>query len=134
MTDPKALITAAYAAFNKRDIDAALALMTDTISWPKASEGGRVTGKDEIRAYWTRQWQEFDPTVQAIETTETQAGKTYEVSVHQIVKDLAGTVLFDGQVQHEYTIAYDLIQRMDLGGAQNLDTEGQAPSVAFKKG
>ena len=37
--------------------------MTQDASWPKASEGGRVVGKEEIRAYWTRQCGEFDPHV-----------------------------------------------------------------------
>ena len=50
MTHTKALIEQAYPAFNKRDIDGALALMTEDVSWPKASEGGRVVGKEEIRA------------------------------------------------------------------------------------
>jgi hypothetical protein len=36
-------IQQAYSAFNKRDIDGALALMTQDVSWPKASEGGKVT-------------------------------------------------------------------------------------------
>jgi ketosteroid isomerase-like protein len=46
------LITEVYAAFNRRDIDGALALMSEQVDWPKASEGGRIIGKDEIRAYW----------------------------------------------------------------------------------
>ncbi len=40
MEDTKTLIEQAYSAFNKRDIDGALALMTEDVSWPKASEGG----------------------------------------------------------------------------------------------
>jgi len=42
MADTKTLIEQAYSAFNKRDIDGAIALMTEDVSWPKASEGGRV--------------------------------------------------------------------------------------------
>ena len=49
MTNTKPLIEQAYSAFNKRDIDGALALMTEDVSWPKASEGGKVVGKKEIR-------------------------------------------------------------------------------------
>ena len=48
MEGTKALIEQAYSAFNKRDIDGALALMTQDVSWPKASEGGKVLGKEEI--------------------------------------------------------------------------------------
>jgi hypothetical protein len=34
-----------YSAFNQRNIDDALAFMSESVSWPKASEGGRVVGK-----------------------------------------------------------------------------------------
>ncbi|MGC2509028.1 MAG: nuclear transport factor 2 family protein, partial [Acidobacteriaceae bacterium] len=75
MTNTKAVIRQAYSAFNKRDIDGALALMTEDVSWPKASEGGRVQGKEEIRAYWTRQWGEFDGHVDPLEITEEDGGR-----------------------------------------------------------
>jgi len=45
MADTHTLITKAYAAFNKRDIDAALALMSEHVSWPKASEGGQWSAR-----------------------------------------------------------------------------------------
>ena len=70
MADTKTIIEQAYTAFNRRDIDAAMALMTQEVSWPKASEGGRAVGKQEIRAYWPRQWREFDPHVEPVEITE----------------------------------------------------------------
>ncbi len=57
------LISQAYSAFNQRDLDATLVLMGENARWPKASEGGRVVGKQEIREYWTRQLAEFDPHV-----------------------------------------------------------------------
>jgi ketosteroid isomerase-like protein len=59
LANTQMLIAEAYAAFNGRDIDGALSLMSENVSWPKASEGGRVVGKEEIRAYWTRQWKEL---------------------------------------------------------------------------
>lgn len=61
MANTNALIAQVYSAFNRRNIDEALSLMSENVDWPKASEGGRVIGKEEIRAYWTRQWAEFDP-------------------------------------------------------------------------
>jgi hypothetical protein len=128
--NPHTLITQAYSAFNHRDIDTALALMTETVSWPKASEGGRVVGKEEIRAYWTRQWQEFDPHVEPVELIDHDGGIT-EVKVHQLVKSLAGDVLFDGEVVHVYTVASGLIERMDL---KDTETSPDAtPSAAFAK-
>ncbi len=113
MTDTETLIVQAYAAFNRRQIDEALALMSEIVSWPKASEGGRVVGKEEIRAYWTRQWKEFDPHVEPLEIIE-QEGGTVEVRVHQLVKSLGGEVLFDGEVWHIYAIVNGLIEGMSL--------------------
>ena len=75
MANAQTLIAQAYAAFNHRDIDSALALMSESVSWSKASEGGRVVGKEEIRAYWRRQWKEFDPRVEPIEVIDRGAGK-----------------------------------------------------------
>jgi hypothetical protein len=127
MADTKTLIEQAYAAFNKRDIDGALALMTQDVSWPKASEGGRVIGKEEIRAYWTRQWGEFDPRVEPLAMTEEDGGKT-RVRVHQLVKSLQGAVLSDTEVLHVFTVNSGLIAAMDLGDEANT-TAG--PSGAF---
>jgi hypothetical protein len=113
MTNTETLITKAYSAFNRRDIDAVLTLMSDNVNWPKASEGGRAVGKEEIRAYWTRQWKEFDPHVEPTEMIDREEGRT-EVRVHQLVKSLTGDVLFDREVRHVYTIANSLIERMDI--------------------
>ena len=127
MTDTKQLIDHVYAAFNERNPDAVFAHMTDTVSWPKASEGGRVTGKEEIRAYWTRQWQEFDPKVEPLEVTDRE-GKT-EVKVHQVVKTLTGELLADGELTHLYTITNGLIERMDIKADE--ENAAQSPSLAF---
>jgi len=128
MVNTQTLIAMAYAAFNQRDIDGALALMSKNVSWPKASEGGRVVGREEIRAYWTRQWDEFDPHVEPIEVIDNVQGKT-EVKVHQLVKNLDGDVLSDSEVWHVYTISNGLIERMDL---KESDASADAtPSAAF---
>ena len=130
MLNIQTLLTQAYSAFNHRDIDSALALMSENVSWPKASEGGRVVGKEEIRAYWTRQWKEFDPHVEPLEVIDQEGGIT-EVRVHQLVKSLAGDVLFDGEVWHVYTIANGLIERMDL--KESDASSDPAPSTAFSR-
>ncbi len=58
------LLRAAYAAFNARDIDAALATMAPDVAWPKAFKGGFARGHQEVRAYWTEQWSEINPRVE----------------------------------------------------------------------
>jgi hypothetical protein len=127
MTDTKNVIVQAYSAFNRRDIDGALALMTEDVSWPKASEGGKVVGKEEIRAYWTRQWGEFDGHVEPLEITDEDGGKI-RVKVHQLVKNLQGDVLWDGEVLHVFTVHSGRIAAMDLGDQDNA-TAG--PTAAF---
>ena len=127
MANLKTIIERAYIAFNHRDIDAALALMTEDVTWPKASEGGKVVGKEEIRAYWTRQWSEFDPHVEPLAITAEEADKI-RVNVHQVVKNLQGDILADSEVLHVFTTRNGLIASMDLG-----DEAGQnaSPSAAF---
>lgn len=126
MTNTKAVIRQAYSAFNKRDIDGALALMTEDVSWPKASEGGSVQGKEEIRAYWTRQWGEFDGHVDPLEITEEDGGRI-RVRVHQIVRDLEGNVLSDSEVLHVFTMKNGLIAAMNLGD----EADTTEPTAAF---
>jgi len=123
-------IRKAYSAFNERNIEAALALMTEDVRWPKASEGGHVVGKAEIRAYWTRQWQAFDPTVEPVELTLRADGKV-EVRVHQVVRSLSGDMLSDSEVFHLYAISNGLIEGMDL--KEDAGSTGQGPSNAFAK-
>lgn len=127
MADTKTILEQAYSAFNKRDIDGALALMTQDVSWPKASEGGKVVGKEEVRAYWTRQWNAFDPHVEPLAMTEENGGKTC-VRVRQLVKSLQGDVLSDSEVLHVFTVKSGLIAAMDLGDEAD-PTAG--PSAAF---
>ena len=107
------LFKKAYTAFNARDIDAALTTMHSDVEWPKAFEGGYVTGPDEIRKYWTRQWTEINPIVEAVAFHERENGR-FEITVHQIVKDLQDKVMFDGIVKHIYTLQDGLLRRMEI--------------------
>jgi hypothetical protein len=107
------LIKKAYAAFNTRDIDTTLSTMHPDVQWPKAFEGGYVSGHHEIREYWTRQWTEINPTVEPAGINERENG-TLEITVHQKVKDLQGNTIFDGMVKHIYTLQDGLLRRMDI--------------------
>ena len=107
------LIKKAYPAFNSRDIDTALSTFHTEVQWPKAFEGGYVRGHEEIRTYWIRQWSEINPTVEPIRFNERPDG-TFEVTVHQVVKDLQGNIMFNGEVKHVYTLEDNLLRRMDI--------------------
>ena len=103
--------------------------MTQDVSWPKASEGGKVFGMEKVRAYWTRQWGEFDPHVEPLAITEGDGGKI-RVRVHQLVKSLQGDVLSDSEVLHVFTVNTGLIAAMDLGDEAD-PTVG--PSATFAR-
>src|SRR5580765_8342660 len=92
-----------YAAFNARDIDTVLVVMHPDVIWPNGMEGGTVVGHAAVRAYWTRQWAVIDPRVEPRGFT-TEADGRVAVAVHQVVRDLAGTVLKEAAVQHVYTL------------------------------
>lgn len=112
-TQLEGLIKKAYAAFNERDIDKALSTMQPNVQWSKAWEGGYISGHNEIKAYWTRQWHEINPNVEPVGFTERPNG-SLEVMVHQKVKDLAGNLMFDGTVKHIYTFEAGFIKTMDI--------------------
>ena len=107
------VITKAYSAFNARDIDKALSVMHPEVQWSKAWEGGYISGHDEIRKYWTRQWKELNPNVEPVGFYERQDG-SLEVTVHQKVWDLEDKLVFDGTVKHVYTFDDGLIKTMDI--------------------
>jgi len=113
MLNNQELINKAYKGFNNREIDAVLSIMHPDIHWPKAFEGGYVIGHEAVRGYWTRQWSEINPIVEPVSITERPDGKV-EVEVYQLVKDLAGNILFDGKVKHVYVITDGLLQQMDI--------------------
>lgn len=106
-------LRAAYAAFNSRNIDAALATMTADVTWPKAFKGGFVQGPEAIRAYWTEQWSEINPHVEPVAFYPESNGRIL-VDVHQLVRDLSGTILADEHTAHRFTFAHGLIQGMEI--------------------
>lgn len=110
------VLRAAYAAFNARDIDAALALMAPDVAWPKAFKGGVARGPEEVRAYWTEQWQEIDPRVEPTAFHPEGDGRIL-VDVHQVVRDKSGAVLADMHVGHRFLLRQGLIQAMEVAPA-----------------
>lgn len=107
------LLKRAYAAFNARDIDGALATMKPDVIWPNGMEGGVVHGHEGVRAYWTRQWGILNPRVDPAGFEEDDSGRIV-VHVHQVVRDTSGKLLLDRMVEHVYTLEDGLIRSMDI--------------------
>jgi hypothetical protein len=113
MNTEEMLITEAYQAFNARDIEAVLSVLSPEVVWANGMEGGYVYGHAALRDYWTRQWQVIDPHVEPLSITRQADGKIH-VTVHQIIRDKAGALLADQTVAHLYVIETGLVQRMDI--------------------
>ena len=92
-----------YEAFNRRDIDAVVATMSDEVDWPNAWKGGRLVGREAVRDYWTAQWAEIDPHVEPLEITNRRDG-SLAVTVRQVVRSVDGQLLGDGEVVHVYRL------------------------------
>ncbi len=114
MSDPQEqLLRGAYEAFNARDIDGALARMHANVDWPNGMEGGRLHGHQEVRDYWRRQFDLIDSLVEPRQIERRPDGQVI-VTVRQVVRDGAGSVMSENTVEHWYVISEGLIERMDV--------------------
>jgi hypothetical protein len=111
--EAKARLRAVYDAFNRRDVDTVLAAMTEDVDWPNAWEGGRMRGRDAVRAYWTRQWASIDGSVEPVGFDVRPDGRV-AVDVDQVVRDLDGAVISESRVVHVYALRDGLVARMDV--------------------
>lgn len=68
-------IEALYGAFNHRDSDRVLAMMSDDVDWLNAWKGGRLPGREAVRDHWTAQWSEIDPHVEPLSVTGRADGR-----------------------------------------------------------
>ena len=113
MTDERDILQKAYRDFNARNIDAVISRMHPNVKWANGMEGGHVHGKDEVRAYWTRQFTTLNPHVEPVSIEPGKDG-SWVVQVHQVVHDQNGNLLLDTTVYHTYQFREGLIARMDI--------------------
>jgi ketosteroid isomerase-like protein len=116
MLDDEELLRYAYAAFNARKVDAALATMHPDVEWPNGIEGGTVHGRQGVRDYWTRQWTLIDPRVEPLSFAPLDDGRV-AVDVRQVVHDREGKLLLEQRVRHVYRIDDRLIREMEIRDA-----------------
>jgi hypothetical protein len=102
-----------YAAFNRRDVEAVLARLTDDVTWANGMEGGHVEGRAAVRAYWARQFELVQSHVEPERIAREPDGRV-AVDVHQVVRTPDGELLADQNVRHLFTFDGDLIARFDI--------------------
>ena len=116
MSDELDLLKRLYDRFNARDMEKVLAAMHEDVIWANGMEGGHVHGRDGVRGYWTRQWAMIDPHVEPVSFSRGPEGELV-VEVHQVVRDLTGTLLADKMVGHVFRFESGLVKRFDIRAA-----------------
>ncbi|GAB3992069.1 hypothetical protein GCM10028807_24330 [Spirosoma daeguense] len=111
--DHQPILRQLYQDFNARHIDAVLAHMHTDVAWPNGWEGGYVSGQDEVRAYWLRQWEQINPTVEPL-AFETRPDGQIAINVRQLIKDLDGNVLSDSLLNHVYRFENGKVRTMTI--------------------
>jgi ketosteroid isomerase-like protein len=108
------VLRAAYRAFNARDLETALEVIHPDVDWPNAWEGGRVSGREAVRAYWTRQFEAISSRVEPRAFARQEDG-SIDVDVHQVVHDAGSAELVsDAHVVHRWQLEDGLVVRMDV--------------------
>jgi hypothetical protein len=124
MTDEHEILQNAYRDFNARNIEAVISRMHPEVEWANGLEGGHVHGKDEVRAYWTRQFLTLSPHVEPVHIEPATDG-CWTVEVHQVVYDQGGNLMIDTTVYHTYRFRDGLIVRMDIAHQPQRTGENQ---------
>lgn len=114
MTTNKEFLQNLYDAFNRRDIETAVAKMHPDVKWANGQAGGFVHGRDGVREYWTNQFKQIQPEIEILKF-ETDEQNRDVVTIHLIVKDLDGNTLADMQVHQIFTIKDGLISLYEIG-------------------
>ncbi|HVX49808.1 MAG TPA: nuclear transport factor 2 family protein [Chitinophagaceae bacterium] len=107
------LLKKIYYAFNKRDIDAALAIIHPNVMWSNGLGGGYIEGREGLREYWRRQWEVLNSDVEPVSISTSGKGRIV-ANVRHVVRDLHENIIEDEMLQHTYIIEDNLIKHMDV--------------------
>ena len=108
-----------YDAFNERRIETVIEALSPRVDWPNAIDGGHVHGHRAVREYWAAQFEQADPRVEPVRLRVRDDGRS-EVRVRQIVRDLSGDLIGQGEVLHVYEFDDDgLVARMEIEAAED---------------
>ena len=113
MQDINAFFMELYTNFNERRIESVISKMTDNAKWANGMSGGYVYGHDEVREYWTKQFQLVSSKV--IPLTISTEGELVKIKVHQVVHDLNGKLLADEIVYHYFHLENKKIVSFEIG-------------------
>jgi limonene-1,2-epoxide hydrolase len=119
MSSNQQLLQSLYAAFNNRELETIISVMSPDVKWANGVEGGFVYGRDAVREYWTNQYKVIQVQLKTLKF-ETDENNRNVVTVHQIVKDLQGNLLADMTVKQIFTIENDSIVLYEIGETETI--------------
>jgi limonene-1,2-epoxide hydrolase len=111
----EALLRRMYEVFSTDERDAFVPhCLAPDVDWPNVLDGVRLHGRDEVRAYWARQFAAGHPLVRLEGLRLDADGEAVVATVRQGMRDSAGEH-WAGTVEHVYRFGGDgLVRRMDV--------------------
>jgi ketosteroid isomerase-like protein len=103
----------AFDAFNEGDIELPLSLMCEDVDWPNTVEGGRLAGRDEVRAYWMRMFEIFIPQLDPLCIRALAPGKTIACGQERFIDTVTGQELAHKRFRHVYTWRGERVAHLD---------------------
>lgn len=120
MTD-RDLLENAYAAYNRRDVDGLLELLTEDVDWPDGD--ARLIGRAAVRRYWLHQFTQTRTHDEPVRFVALPPDRTV-VHIDQTVRDRHGRVLSRGALRYSFTVREGLISRLDIAAVTTLGLVG----------
>jgi ketosteroid isomerase-like protein len=109
--DVEPLLTSLYAAIERQDVDAVLALFHRDARIPDSLEQAALVGRDQIRAYYQRQFAAIRVGSSLLATNPLPDGRI-EAFLHVLVQGSTGGFWWEGRVTATYRIEGGLITEM----------------------
>jgi hypothetical protein len=115
------LLENAYAAYNRRDVDGLLELLTEDVDWPDGD--ARLVGRAAVRRYWLDQFTQTRTRDEPVRFVALSPDRT-AVHIDQTVQDRHGRVLSRGAFRYSFTVRGGLISRLDVAAVTTLGLIG----------
>lgn len=103
---------ALYKNFNDHRIEPVIESMTENVKWANGMEGGFVYGREGVRSYWTKQFEQIHSRVKPLKIETDQ--DTVKIKVHQVVRDLNGNLLSDTIIDHVFHMQNGQVAEFDI--------------------
>ena len=113
MRAERALLAKAYDAFNARDLTALAATFHEAVEWPDILEGGTLSGRPTVIAYFGRQLELMIPDARIIRTREEPPDRLL-ADIQYAVRSLQGRLWSDTAATLAYDFHDGLIVRMTV--------------------